>query len=431
MGELQIEERPMTRQPVAYIRRSAADTGSPGDVSRAVQEQAIADLAKREGHNGEVRWFVDWARSADEEKTAQRSQYAALLAAVERDEVSTVYAYSLDRLLRSVVMTGKLLKATKDRGVRIVTQREGDLSDDGNPSKWLYTMLVSAFSEYELRMVKQRSAAALARRRERGDFLGNAPYGHKLARDADGRVIVVPDPDSALPAVLEVVRATGSILEACRVLERRHVPAPNGGKRWSMSALTRIVEREAPELLRPRGPTGRRGAKVTHPLAGLLRCHCSATLTPNVTRGQFYCNRGHVQGAAAHGKFNLSVSNIMPWVAQEAARFTPPADVVQLGEASAEERAALERQREQLGWAVADGLLDREKAKARADEIDAALAALDLQEQLVDVPESIDWRWPADRLNRILRTYWSHIELDERLRPVRAEWRSGLVDYLD
>jgi hypothetical protein len=36
-------------------------------------------------------------------------------------------------------------------------------------------------------------------------------------------------------------------------------------------------------------------------------------------------------------------------------------------------RAALERRREQLGWAVADGLLSREQAKDRAHEIDAAL----------------------------------------------------------
>src|SRR5579859_21020 len=46
----------MTATPVAYVRRSTADSGSPGDVSRSVQEEAIRELAHREGANGEVRW---------------------------------------------------------------------------------------------------------------------------------------------------------------------------------------------------------------------------------------------------------------------------------------------------------------------------------------------------------------------------------------
>lgn len=407
--------------PAAYVRRSSADAGSPGDVSRSVQEQAIRELAAREGHNGDMRWFVDWARSADEEKTAQRSAYAALLTAIERDEISTIYAYGLDRLLRSVVMTGKFLKAAKDHGVRIVTSREGDLTDDGNPSKWLHTMLVSTFSEYELKMVKQRSAAALARRRARGDFLGNAPFGHTLARDDQGRIVVVRDPEQPLEAVLEVVRAEGSVLAACRALELRNVPAPNGGSRWSAAALTRIVEREAPELLRPRGPTGRRGAGIRSPLTGLLRCHCGQTMTPNVVRGQFYCNRGHTQGAEAHGKITATVATIMPWIRVEAERFRPPHQV-QLGEASDEQHAALLERRQRVADNYEDGAISREQRDAKLALIAEQLAALEVEEQIVTVP-SLNWDAPPAAINDVLRVYWDHVQLDEQLRPVSAEWR--------
>ncbi|MFI5227124.1 MAG: recombinase family protein, partial [Candidatus Limnocylindrales bacterium] len=82
----------MERYPVAYIRRSYADANSTGDVSREVQESAIRELAHRDGHNGDVEVFVDWGKSASEAKSASRSKYAAMLAAVEDGKVSTVYA---------------------------------------------------------------------------------------------------------------------------------------------------------------------------------------------------------------------------------------------------------------------------------------------------------------------------------------------------
>jgi hypothetical protein len=35
---------------------------------------------------------------------------------------------------------------------------------------------------------------------------------------------------------------------------------------------------------------------------------------------------------------------------------------------------------------------------------------------------AIDWSWPAERINGVLRAMWEHVELDDRMRPVRAEW---------
>jgi DNA invertase Pin-like site-specific DNA recombinase len=412
----------VTPQPVAYIRRSAADAGSPGEISREVQTDAVRKLAASEGHKGELRIFTDWARSADEEKTAKRSQYAAMLKAVENGEVSTIYAYALDRLLRSVIMTGKLLQATKVEGVRIVTAREGDLTDKGNPSKWLFTMLVSMFSEYELRTAKARAAGGLAKRRKRGDYLGRAPFGHRLVHEQGGRIVVVPDPADPLRPVLDAVREAGTVLGACRLLQERGVPAPKGGRRWSTAALTRILQREAPELLRPRGPTGQRGAGVASPLTGLLRCHCGQTLTPNVKHGQFYCSVGHRAGAAAHGKMTATVATLMPWIREEAARLELPMDAVLLGEAAVEQRAALTERRQRIADAAIDGLISRDEAKERAAEIDSAMADLDAQEQIAELPQTISWEADSATVNELLRAMWRGVQLDDQMRPVRAEW---------
>jgi hypothetical protein len=35
---------------------------------------------------------------------------------------------------------------------------------------------------------------------------------------------------------------------------------------------------------------------------------------------------------------------------------------------------------------------------------------------------AIDWSWSAERINAVLRAMWERVELDDRMRPVRAEW---------
>ena len=412
----------MMPAPVAYIRRSAADSDSPGDVSRSVQEQAVAELAHREGHNGDVRVFVDWARSADEEKAAKRTEYAAMLKAVEAGEVSTIYAYSLDRLNRSIVMTANLFSAAEAHGVRVVTHREGDLSDEANPMTWMYRNMSAMLSEWELRTIKQRAAGALQRRRARGDELGQPPFGYKVDHEEDtGRVVFVRDPEQPLDVILDTVREAGSILASCRQLEERGIPAPRGGRRWSLSALTRIVEREAPELLKPRGPSGHRGAGTPSPLTGLLVCHCGQRMTPNAARGQFYCSRGHLRGSTEHGKLSVTVDRLMPWIEAEAARLRTPESVL-IGEAKDEEREALLARRRRIADAAIDGLIGRDEAKAKAAEIDAEVAMLDTREAVATVP-TIDWSWPAEALNEALRAVWDHVQLDEAMQPVEAVWR--------
>ena len=42
---------------------------------------------------------------------------------------------------------------------------------------------------------------------------------------------------------------------------------------------------------------------------------------------------------------------------------------------------------------------------------------------LDDVPAAIDWSWEPKALNSVLTALWSHIQFDERMRPLEAIWR--------
>ena len=413
----------MSARPVAYLRRSSADAGSPGDISREVQEHAVRELAARDGHNGDLRVFVDWARSADEEKEAKRTEFRAMLAEVEKGSVSTIYAYSLDRLARSTNTFARLLKAAKDQGVRVITHREGDLSDNGNPTSWAFGFLVSFFAEFELRMSKARAQGARERRIARGDVFGHAPFGYVHVKDDEGRIIRMVDDSDALRPVLAAVRDAGSVLGACRLLEQRGIPAPKGGLRWSTSALTRILERDAPELLPRRGPTGRR-QPTRSLLAQLLKCHCGTVLTPNAVRSQYQCNRGHIEGAAAHGKYNVREVDLLPWLRAEAGRWRRPDKTLETANANAARRVELEEQRERLGWALVTGAIrDREAIARQQAELDAAITALDDTADALTIPETIDWSKPTDLVNAALRAMWEYVQLGPDMLPIEARWR--------
>jgi DNA invertase Pin-like site-specific DNA recombinase len=405
----------MNRRPVAYLRRSSADADSPGDVSRSVQEAAVVALAEKDGFAAsDLTVYVDWARSASEEKSEKRTEYAAMLRDIEAGKVCCVYAYALDRLNRSLVLTAKFAKLCEDNDVKIVTTREGEVRHDA-PAEWLRWTILATFGEYELRTIKSRADSSLAERRARGDKLGRAPYGYKLAQ-VDGRLDWVRDESVDLDAVRRAYLEAGSVLGACGVLERDGVPAPKGGARWATSMVTRTIEREWPELLPQRAPSGRR-SPASAMFAQLLRCpFCSRMLTPNVHRGQYYCANGP-RDRDRHPRYAVREADLLPALMAEADKLEIPAEAVALEGIEAKQdaiAARLDRAHELfIAGDIDRARYDAEKVRAKAD-----LGALDGQSAVAGLPDTVDWNNPPEIINAQLRALWHHVELDDQLRPI-------------
>ena len=411
----------MTRHPAAYLRRSYVDPGNPGDISREAQREAVRRLAHRDGHNGNLREYDDWGVSADVAKAGKRTAYAQLLADMDAGTVSAVYAFDVDRLYRDPRDLMRLQDAASRHGVRVVTTA-GDLpiGEGGDPAGEAFAFIGAVFGRMELQKSKKRNRAAIEARRARGDVFGHAPYGYRHVKDAAGRIVREVDPSQPVQPILEAVREAGSILGAVKLLNARKIPSPTG-KRWHTSALTRVVEAHAPELLPRKGASGRR-QPVNALLGQLLRCHCGHVLTPNRVRGQYWCYEGHRQGREAHGKWNVTEAALVPWVQAEAARFRPSGKV-RRGSTDAR-RSALLAEREDVGIAFTRRMISLEAAEARQAEIDTALASLEAAVEAVQLPEGIDWeRWGAADINAVLRTYWHAVQLGDDMLPVRAEWR--------
>ena len=408
----------MTAQPACYLRRSYVDANAPGDISRDAQLAAVRKLAAADGHNGDLVEYDDWGISADVAKASKRTAYTRLLGDMEDGKVSALYAFDVDRLYRDPRDLIRLQDAATAHGVRIVTTG-GPLAigEGDDPAAEAFAFVGSIFARLELQKAKKRARAAREARRERGDRFGHAPYGFRHVKDETGRIVRVPDPAEPLAPVLDAYREARTVLGACKLLKDRHIRSPKGKEIWWPSVLTRVLDENAPEL---RTRYGRRGRPVSRPapLAGLLRCHCGMTLTPNLERGQYYCARGTRDGAAVHGKTIATTKIIMPWIEAEAGRLRTP-ERVSLGVEDRGEAIAARLDRAHELYIAGDidrPRYDAEKARATAD-----LAALDAAQAIMDVP-AIDWSWPPAELNAVLRALWSEIRLDDRMAPVEAVW---------
>jgi hypothetical protein len=116
----------------------------------------------------------------------------------------------------------------------------------------------------------------------------------------------------------------------------------------------------------------------------------------------------------------VSESTILAWAKDEAARLvTPPAVRFELEDAARREELAEDRRR--AGIAYQSRAIGDDEFSATIAGIDAELARLDDRAAAIEIP-AIDWSWPTADLNAALRALWAYIELDDNLRPVRAEW---------
>jgi len=400
-----------TRTPAAYVRRSSATVESPGDASREAQLAAIHSLC---GESAVV--YTDWGISG---LKANRPDYLRLKADIAAGGISSVCSYSLSRLGRSVRELLDFVDLCRRHDVVIRTKVE---SIDTSTAMGNFTFtLFAAIGQLEAELARERQGAARAARVARGDDM-SAPYGWKLERQPDGRLSRARDESQDLTAVLDAIRETsGNILAACRLLEERGIPAPKGGKRWATSALTRVVEREAPEL-RPQR-TARTGQRrpASSPLAHLVTCpHCGVTLTPAATRNGLYCRNG-ARMRATHPKYFIKEGPVLDLLREEARWFRAPVSEVAMAETAAR-RDAIEQRLTRAGDLFIEGAIDKarldaEKARAKRD-----LDRLDEDASVVTVPPEIDWDWPAPQLNAVLRILWREVRLDDRFMPVEAVW---------
>jgi DNA invertase Pin-like site-specific DNA recombinase len=390
------------KRAYAYLRKSRvfADQDS---VSPEMQLAAVEAYAAQFGDANLV-VLTDMNISGRKGRNA-RPGFAALLTAIEDDEVSAIYSYSLSRLSRSVRDMVALADLCKVHGVPIRLARDQDPDPTTATGRALLGIL-AVMAQMEAELAQERAVDAVAARRARGDRMGGPVFA-----DHD--------------AVIRAYQQAGSMTGAARLLTVAGVPTRNGKAVWYPSAVRVILERTAPEILPPVRLAGvKRAAPFT--FYRLLRCHCGTTLTgwrrisgPQVGYVSYRCTRGRL--IPGHGVTHVPETAIMEWAVEEIARLRPPADTVSLAESTDAAQASLRGRLDRLRVAFLAGLIEEPQMRAEKTEIDEAIMRLELAGRAVRVP-AFDWNHEPRDLNLALRALWEYVELGPDLRPVRAEW---------
>jgi DNA invertase Pin-like site-specific DNA recombinase len=369
--------------------------------------------------------YIDWNVSGG---TTRRPDYQRLRADIAAGKVGTVYAYSISRLARSARELLDLLDDCKAHDVAVQTDAEGPIVGRGAFGKFI-NLVMAGIAEMERDLASERTLAAHAVRRERGDHIGPVPYGTQLAdRDtlAHGEARpLVANPAEPFDAVVAAYRETRSLRATARKLNTDGVPTKHGGK-WRESSLRKMLRARAPGLL----PTvkGARPAARAYLLTGILRCpHDDEPLSPKANHRRWVaCHCPAASANASHPRpFSVAETRVLPWVRDEIAHADLGGDQAAAVAEDQAQRAALAARLERANELYMAGRITRERSDAEAaavaDEMDKLGDAVVVAD-LGDLDEM--WTWAPVDANRVLRAILERVELGPDLRPVSAVWRN-------
>lgn len=208
---------------IGYLRVSTREQAESG-LGLDAQRRAIETEAVRRGW--EVEWYADEGWSA---ATLNRPGLTLALRALKRGEVDALVVAKLDRLSRSAVDFGGLLRTANRQRWAVVALDLG--VDTTTPTGELLAGVMMQFAQWERRIIGQRTADAMAEAKARG-----VRFGRERAIPADvAWRIVAERRDGATYAAI----AAG--------LDADAIPTPGGGGRWHASTVRRLcdAEREA------------------------------------------------------------------------------------------------------------------------------------------------------------------------------------------
>ncbi|MBI5443875.1 MAG: recombinase family protein [Deltaproteobacteria bacterium] len=219
-----------TQRAIGYIRVSTAGQAVDG-ISLEAQEARIRAWSEANGYElGSV--HVDAGISG--KRADNRPGLQAAL--VEIQKGAALVVYSLSRLARSTKDAISIAEALDRKGADLVSLSER-IDTTSAAGKMVFRML-AVLAEFERDLTAERTSAALAHKKAKGEKYGPVPFGYT---EISGRLAAV---QAEADVVLEILerRAAGESLRAIAYDLNARGVATKQGKRWHASTI-RYLER--------------------------------------------------------------------------------------------------------------------------------------------------------------------------------------------
>jgi DNA invertase Pin-like site-specific DNA recombinase len=217
------------KNTIVYFRVSTKHQQRSG-LGIEAQRAAVKRFAEAEGMQI-LAEYVEIETGKGEDALDRRPTLAAALAAAKKAKCSVLVS-KLDRLSRDVVFVSGL----------IVPFIVAELGRDADP---FMLHLHAALAEKERRLISERTKAALAAKKQRGEALGN-PTNIAEAGQA-GRAVQTAEAKRFAANLLPIIRSiqsTGPIgmVSIAKLLNERGVRTARGGQ-WHVSSVANLLAR--------------------------------------------------------------------------------------------------------------------------------------------------------------------------------------------
>jgi site-specific DNA recombinase len=218
---------------IGYIRVSTDKQADKG-CSLEAQHEKIRAMAVVQGTEV-ADLIVDAGESA---KNLKRPGMVRILKLVQAGEVDKVIVAKLDRLTRSVRDLADLLEIFQRKGVSLVSVAES--LDTGSAAGRLVLNIMVSDSQWEREAIGERTRDALQLKRSRLEFLGNAPYGFRLA--IDQKHIEEDRKEQSVLNRIRTLRLDGRSLRAIATELNRRRLTTRRGSHWRMEYVARLLK---------------------------------------------------------------------------------------------------------------------------------------------------------------------------------------------
>lgn len=221
------------RQAVGYIRVSTVEQANEG-VSLEAQQVRIETWGAANGYEIAA-LFVD--RGLSGKRMDNRKELHKALAALRKDSVLVVY--SLSRLARSTRDALALCELIGKKKADLVSLSES-LDTTSAMGKAMFSF-VAVMAELERNLIAERTAAALAYKRNRGEVYSPVPFGFQAI---DGRLEAVESEARVVAEILRQREGGSTLVGIAERLNAQGVEGKKGGQ-WYASTIAYILKREA------------------------------------------------------------------------------------------------------------------------------------------------------------------------------------------
>lgn len=225
--------KPDHRRAVAYLRVSTDEQHLGLEAQRA----AIEAWAAREGVEL-VAWHDDLGVSGGT-ALEHRPGLVGAVSSLREHRAGLLVVAKRDRLARDVGIAATVDAAAVSLGARVVAA-DGAGNEASAAGAFLRVVLDGA-AMFERGLIRERTKAALAAKKARGERVGAVPFGYK-PDPADGRRLTEDHAEqAAIRALLQMRREGLSTRRIAGELER--LAYKSRGRRWHRKTVERVLAR--------------------------------------------------------------------------------------------------------------------------------------------------------------------------------------------